>query len=152
MPRKERLEWRNCIVCGSKFKIRFPSKDAKRKRVTCSTACARKNSSKITPNQLKRYRKYQCLYQRKLKEQLRDKIFLLLGNKCINCGFDNTRILQIDHINGGGSKETKRMSRLSFLKNVLRSIKSKEKKYQLLCPNCNWLKMIEKKERNRRIY
>src|SRR3990172_4802494 len=31
----------------------------------------------------------------------------LLGSRCVRCGFTDARALQIDHINGGGSKELK---------------------------------------------
>ena len=34
-------------------------------------------------------------------------LFNLLGNTCKKCGFEDRRALQLDHINGGGSKERK---------------------------------------------
>ena len=61
----------------------------------------------------------------------------ILGGVCKKCGFSDVRALQIDHINGGGVKE---------LKKVIRSVLNKENKYQLLCANCNWIKRVLNKE------
>ncbi len=70
-----------------------------------------------------------------------------LGGKCLVCGFNDQRALQIDHINGGGSKERKECNfSKSFHKHVLISFLNKENKYQLLCANCNWIKRFEKNE------
>jgi hypothetical protein len=80
--------------------------------------------------------------------KLKSKIFHLLGDKCVKCGFSDIRILQIDHINGNGNKEIKQFRgyREGYYGFVLKSIENKEEKYQLLCPNCNWLKRIENNE------
>jgi len=70
-----------------------------------------------------------------------------LGGECIKCGFNDKRALQIDHINGGGSKERKKRNHTgTFHKHVLRSFLNKENKYQLLCANCNWIKRFENNE------
>ena len=81
--------------------------------------------------------------------RLRNTIFQLLGNKCANpfnfphpdwCNF--LIILQIDHVNGGGCKERKEMgSSVAYHINILNKIKNGSKDYQLLCPNCNHMKM-----------
>lgn len=69
------------------------------------------------------------------------------GARCIKCGFSDRRALQIDHIDGGGSKERKeRNSNGAFCKIVLESFLRGENKYQLLCANCNWIKRFEKRE------
>jgi len=69
----------------------------------------------------------------------------LLGNKCQKCGFNDERALQFDHINGGGVKEKKSMT-TNYYKHIINSILNKEKKFQLLCANCNWIKRFENKE------
>jgi len=56
----------------------------------------------------------------------------LLGGKCVKCGFDDFRALQIDHINGGGVKDKKRHSQC-YCNVVKKSFLAKENKYQLLC-------------------
>ena|SRR5215831_4325033 len=77
----------------------------------------------------------------------RAKLFDILGNKCMRCGFTDIRCLQIDHINGGGRIEHRKfrnstdMMIWNYLKNpdLIKNI-------QLLCANCNWIKRHENKE------
>lgn len=76
-------------------------------------------------------------------------LFNLLGNKCVRCGFEDSRILQVDHIRGDGfldrpKKATRRRGAGNHAK-MLRD-PSLFESYQLLCPNCNWLKRIENGE------
>lgn len=80
--------------------------------------------------------------------KLRNITLEALGGKCVRCGFNDPRALQIDHINGGGSKERKKIkpSASGFNKIVLKSFLAGENKYQLLCANCNWIKRVENKE------
>ena len=86
-------------------------------------------------------------YQKNYLRKIRNAVIEALGSKCITCGFDDRRALQIDHINGGGSKERKtRPYRGSFHNAVLKSFLAKENKYQLLCANCNWIKRVENRE------
>lgn len=65
----------------------------------------------------------------------------MLGGKCVACGFSDERALQIDHVKGGGSQDIKLNGggRSHYLR-VLDSIAKSERKYQLLCANCNWIK------------
>jgi hypothetical protein len=77
-------------------------------------------------------------------KQLRIKVLESLGNKCVRCGISDPRVLQIDHINGGGRKEAEKTGRnLTYFNKV---IKNEHKEYQLLCSNCNWIKKYEKNE------
>jgi hypothetical protein len=79
--------------------------------------------------------------------QLRTMVFNLLGDKCLHCGFEDRRALQIDHIHGGGRKERKKSGYSNtWLREVITSIKNNEGKYQLLCANCNWIKRLENNE------
>ena len=90
-------------------------------------------------------------YQRKRRLKLKLLVIDLLGGRCQKCGFTDRRTLQIDHINGGGGKELKivqvRWGRVRYLQSIL-SMQNPEIKYQLLCANCNWIKVFEKKESN----
>ena len=70
--------------------------------------------------------------------------FVLLGSKCARCGIADSRVLQIDHVNGGGSREKKEIGHGSCLM-YLRVLKTPEL-FQLLCANCNWIKRVETKE------
>ena len=86
-------------------------------------------------------------YLRNYERKLRKSSIEALGGKCVLCGFSDARALQIDHIDGGGSKERVGKKFIGrFHLHVLRSFLSKENKYQLLCANCNWIKRAEKGE------
>lgn len=72
----------------------------------------------------------------------RAKLLGFLGNKCVKCGFSDWRALQIDHVNGGGCKEVKKLGLLNMYKRIYEY----PQEYQLLCANCNWIKRYEKGE------
>ena len=92
-------------------------------------------------------RSLKSTYQKERLKKSRNEALLTLGGKCIKCGFSDSRALQIDHINGGGSKERKEKNFIGeFHKHVLKSFLENENKYQLLCANCNWIKKVENKE------
>jgi RNase P subunit RPR2 len=100
-----------------------------------------------TSNNNKRYCSDSCREshrQRNARIRFLKRIHDYFGNKCVICGFDDVRALQIDHVNGGGMKENKKRNNgivaggLQFYKIVLREINSG--KYQLICANCNWIK------------
>jgi len=78
-------------------------------------------------------------------QRLRDIVLEMLGEKCVKCGFSDVRALQIDHINGGGHKESTERTRNKYII-IIESILAKENKYQLLCANCNWIKRVENNE------
>jgi predicted Zn-ribbon and HTH transcriptional regulator len=79
--------------------------------------------------------------------KLRQEILSLFDNKCPKCGFSDPRALQIDHIRGGGRKDLNNSKcRSTYYLRVLQSIKSGEKTYQILCANCNAIKMFENGE------
>jgi hypothetical protein len=72
--------------------------------------------------------------------------FEKLGKKCMRCGFDDVRALQIDHVNGGGHRERTEVFKgnpRQFYKAVAKDM---EGKYQILCANCNCIKRVELKE------
>ena len=70
--------------------------------------------------------------------KLRENILNLLGNECKECGEKDPRVLHIDHINGGGTKErSKFKSHRSYAFSVYRKIKLGSREYQILCANCN---------------
>jgi len=63
-----------------------------------------------------------------------------LGMKCVRCGFEDVRALQIDHI---VSTAPHRINPVT----VLNSDKKKfDETFQLLCANCNWIKRYENGE------
>ncbi len=76
-------------------------------------------------------------------QKRRREVLTALGGQCVQCGIADYRVLQIDHVNGGGSKEHKTMSRTTFITKVLAD---KDDNYQLLCANCNWIKRFDNNE------
>lgn len=80
------------------------------------------------------------------RHRLRDEVLRLLGGKCVRCGFDDPRALQVDHIEGGGGQEHKLInSSYTFNKRIVDNPERRQK-YQLLCANHNWIKKWENKE------
>lgn len=81
---------------------------------------------------------------------LRTQMIKKMGGKCVICGFEDERALQLDHINGHGSKDPKRQydTRYGWILNNLGEAKLK---YQILCANCNWIKRYENNESPSRI-
>jgi hypothetical protein len=78
---------------------------------------------------------------------IRNEIYRLLGNKCCECGIDDIRVFQVDHVNGGGnSRKIINRSGQGMLKKRLTEIEKGSKKYQLLCANCNIIKKHENNE------
>ena len=72
-------------------------------------------------------------------------IFEILGDVCVSCGEEDFEILQIDHINWGGTKlredqKSKAGSRDKWLKDEVREDTSK---FQVLCPNCHQKRLYE---------
>lgn len=82
----------------------------------------------------------------KRRAKQRQAIFEVLGDKCVRCGFNDWRALQVDHINGGGNQERKQAISMSrYYKDILLS----PEKYQILCANCNQIKRYEDGEKRR---
>lgn len=74
-------------------------------------------------------------------------IYKKYGDRCARCGFDDPRAFQIDHVNGGGTKDVRQhASRWAYLKAVLADTSGK---FQVLCANCNQIKRVELGEHRR---
>jgi len=152
---------KNCSKCGKELDGKHPSLCKE-----CAAKSAREwyEKHKNDPGRKERRAKYAKDYyerfpteywndkvasrRRNRRLELRAKIYQLLGNKCALCSFADKRILEIDHIAGGGKQEIKTFrnkSWNSYLKYVLDSIKNREEKYRLLCPNCNKLEAWKRK-------
>lgn len=96
-------------------------------------------------------REYNRLEMRRLVKELRSYCLQKLGGQCLRCGFSDARALQIDHVNGGGSKEsrTTRLGTPRYYRKVFAAVAGI---YQLLCANCNWIKRHERGETPPRSY
>lgn len=92
--------------------------------------------------------KYGFSYYTYITRKHKKEIFGLLGNKCTMCGNTDQRILQIDHVHGGGTKERKKFhgDMGKYYRHILRKLQEGSKEYQLLCANCNLIKRVERRE------
>ena len=61
---------------------------------------------------------------------------VFLGSVCVQCGFGDSRALQIDHVRSNGSEERRVLTPTAIYKRVLEVPAD----YQLLCANCNYIK------------
>jgi hypothetical protein len=71
----------------------------------------------------------------------RQEIIQLLGGRCVRCGFEDVRALQVDHRYGDGADERRDYSGAAYYRHILRSLHTG--RYQLLCANCNAIKRVE---------
>lgn len=84
----------------------------------------------------------------KYHERLRVKTLMLHGGQCERCGINDVRVLQLDHINGGGHRERVRNGNNSHT--ALYAGLRRPHEFQILCANCNWIKRYENDEVARR--
>ena len=78
-------------------------------------------------------------------KKFRSKVINFLGGICVKYGNNDFRVLQVDHINGGGVQELRKIGPKGIYNRVLNG----EPGYQLLCANCNWIKRYENNENPR---
>lgn len=77
-------------------------------------------------------------------QELKSRAYAVLGGAvCVRCGFKDPRALQIDHINGGGRKH---LASFTSNKKYLKYVTENPAEFQILCANCNWIKITENKE------
>lgn len=73
---------------------------------------------------------------------IRRAVLALLGGTCVACGIADERVLQVDHIDGGGKRH--RLERPAWgpyrdMRNALLAGEGRDR-YQLLCRNCHHIK------------
>lgn len=82
--------------------------------------------------------------------RIRRQALAALGGCCAQCGMDDWRCLQIDHVNGGGGQERKD-DPAGTITRQLRIIQGHGKSdLQILCANCNWIKRYVNDESRKR--
>lgn len=114
------------------------------RRVLVKNSMSKKQAQKKHYEKNKEARK---LNTKNYLRRIRASALAIMGGECVHCGFSDERALQIDHINGGGTRDlAKKGVGGSFHNVVIRSFLAGENKYQLLCANCNWIKRVVNKE------
>jgi len=135
-----------CTVCGNTLPL---TDFYKEKRVKDGRyAKCKKCHIEITQGRFNANKEKHRNYGRVKSLKRKMKLVKKFGGKCACCGFDDWRALQIDHINGGGSRHRSEFkSGNSYVKYLL-ELSGEEigKSYQMLCANCNWIKRYENKE------
>ena len=91
------------------------------------------------------------IYAREYRLKKRRELLNLLGDKCAKCGFSNLVALEIDHIDGGGTADKKRIAPKSQSSHnmymyYLKRPELAKQTLQLLCRNCNRIKQYENHE------
>lgn len=73
---------------------------------------------------------------------------ILGGSVCMHCGNTDFRVLQFDHINGGGRFEKKKNKGgyMGIVRRIVKNPTQAKLTYQVLCANCNTIKVLEEKE------
>ena len=74
--------------------------------------------------------------ERRYYQRLRNAVLILYHPCCRQCGFDDRRALQVDHIYGEGGKDYRKKGPRGVLIDALRY----PRRYQILCANCNTIK------------
>lgn len=74
-------------------------------------------------------------WNKERRQQIKLVILSHYGGKCKCCSEDRVEFLAIDHINGGGGKQRKKVGAGNFLKWIIRNDFPKD--LRILCHNCN---------------
>ncbi len=122
------------------------------KRKACDARFLEKiiNTPELREKRIERLKNWRQSHQG-THAKIRKEVLDFLGNKCVRCGIDDFRVLQIDHINGNGYQERKQFGRSSGASTVRyyrHILDVNGEGYQLLCANCNWIKRYEQSEQN----
>lgn len=99
----------------------------------------------IKPRATRQTKEARQAVARACRARLKDALYRQLGGVCCRCGFEDPRALQIDHIYGGGNREDPHRD-TAYYRRVLRSVRVEAGRYQLLCANCNWIKVHQNGE------
>lgn len=87
-----------------------------------------------------------------LRYDIRWRLFMILADgrpiRCVHCAYDtDIRALQIDHINGGGMNEIKHFGgNTPMFRYYINHPEEAKQKLQILCANCNRIKVYTNKE------
>ena len=134
---------RPCKKCGKEFAVASENGLKDRRRRFCSDACRPRRDTTARLRWEQEWRSADpsriARYARTHRQRLKAAVLVLLGDCCKRCGFKDSRALQIDHVNGGGSRHHKKVGSGGVLKAVL----DNPKNFQILCANCNWIKKAE---------
>lgn len=148
------METKKCATCRMNIPIDGFGLDKRNKdgfKGTCKRCCAIRTSRWRSSNRdkarasTKNWKQANPDKNRDTKKRYRDRkrkdAILVLGGACLSCGNSDPRVLEIDHVEGGGTADRKG-GQIAILNKVI----SGEPGFQLLCANCHKIKTHEKGE------
>jgi len=123
------------IELNSHWRTVMPLKDRKAYRAYHKKWM--KNWRKNNPEKQKEFEKAE-------RETLKGRVFEYLGGaKCVVCGCEDRRALEINHKNGGGRKDTVGVQRWTYLRNIIKNKRREE--LDIRCRVCNSAHYLEQK-------
>jgi len=148
---------RTCRICGKEAHI-FDELDlfvtsnngSKYNKLRLCKECQIKDRKKYLKTEKGARRRRQS--RNRYDDRTRIKILTKLHDpiECKHCFMDDIRLLCIDHIHDNGNTERRKLSSNQIQRKILKmSAEDARKEYQLLCRNCNWLKMHDLYFKNR---
>ncbi len=130
------MRGKRCQKCGkTKSSLSFgPRKDVKDGLRSWCRECTRcENRASY-----KRNKEIRLLGSWKYQLKMRKKVISMLGGECRRCGETDIRILQINHIDGGGRQERLSKTRHFYLKDIIDGSRNTDD-LEILCANHNIL-------------
>jgi hypothetical protein len=134
-------ETRRCRFCKEILSIDLFTRDRTRPlghRYSCRPCHANYNR-KLRAKDKEHY----DISTKKYMWNLRKKLIKLLGGYCQNCGEKDQRILQLNHLKGGGRKDLNKNHNGNVYRAILKGERD-ETDYNILCSNCNILYEYER--------
>ena len=80
-------------------------------------------------------------YSRQLRERQKAQLREMYGASCVLCGADHPKVLSLDHVNGGGGHERKRIGPNGVYRRALEVYRPDE--YRTLCMNCQFIERAD---------
>ena len=133
------MQMKVCNKCGHELpRDQFPKRSSNKDKLrpSCKDCTNAQNRANYRRNRSRINAK-----TRQWAHELRLRALSALGNKCVICGYDDWRALEIDHIWGDGAQERKDGLRGHKLHRYIAD--GNVAHYQLLCANCNQIKKRE---------
>lgn len=95
------------------------------------------------------YKKNKKHHSRKCESEFRRKVLVIVGKSatpsCAYCGCDDSRLLEVNHINGGGAKELKGAGNAKRMYADIVALRRPTDDLNLLCKICNARHYLELK-------
>ena len=159
------METRTCLFCGQPYgRTANESLFHFNQRKFCSNHCSGMSRRDKVIERNKARRKYpeiegltraQVFYRFNptlsifsKDKRKRESLIQELGGKCVHCGYSNIGALVLDHKNGNGDSDRKRVGN-RVARYYSQHLNEAREQLQVLCANCNMLKTRENNEQNK---